>query len=164
MRNLLLFMLCFIGFYANAASEQYTVRSEFTYCKYNEGKGYDDVVRYQKLYEKFLLENELKYSKAILTPILAGDVDYDFVLWGTWPNGEEMYKEYGAYINDYKNTRENPSICKGSYAIHNTGARHLRIPLEEYDRVQFVEFANCTFTEEASFKELLEISSYCLVV
>ena len=159
MRYLILFVLCFVSFYANAASEQNTVRTEFTLCKYKEGKDYDDVVKYQKTYEKFLIKNELKYAKHILTPILAGETDYDFVLWGTWPNGEEMYKEYGAYINDYKNTRENPSTCNGSYAVHNTGARHLRIPLEEYDRVQFAEFANCTFTEDASFKGLLEISA-----
>jgi len=159
MRYLLLFMLSFIGFHVNAVSEQYTVRTEFSLCNYNEGKGYDDVVKSQKVYEKFLLKNELKYSRHILTPILAGETDYDFVLWGTWPNGEEMYKEYGAYINDYKNTGKNPFTCNASYAVHNTGARHLRIPLEEYDRVQFVEFANCTFTKDASFKELLEISA-----
>ena len=91
MRYLILFVLCFVSFYANAASEQYTVRTEFTLCKYKEGKDYDDVVKYQKTYEKFLIKNELKYAKHILTPILAGETDYDFVLWGTWPNGEEMY-------------------------------------------------------------------------
>tara|TARA_B100000929_G_scaffold275222_1_gene248969 strand:+ start:55 stop:807 length:753 start_codon:yes stop_codon:yes gene_type:complete len=159
MRYLFLFTLCFIGFNAYATSEQYTLRTEFTFCKYNDGKGQDDVVEFEKKYEKFLRKNGLKYSKAILTPILAGETDYDFVLWGTWPNGQEMYKEYGAFINDYKNTQVNPSICNGAYAVFNTGARHLRIPREEYDKVQFVEFANCKFTKDASFKELLKISA-----
>lgn len=159
MRYLFLFMLCFISFNANATSDQYTIRTEFSFCKYKDGKGQNDVAKYEKEYEKFLSKNGLKYSKAVLTPIIAGETDYDFVLWGSWPNGVEMYKEYGAYINDYKNTQENPSICTGAYAVINTGARHLRIPREEYDKVQFVEFANCTFTKDASFQELLKISA-----
>ena len=106
MRYLFLFTLCFIGFNAYATSEQYTLRTEFTFCKYNDGKGQDDVVEFEKKYEKFLRKNGLKYSKAILTPILAGETDYDFVLWGTWPNGQEMYKEYGAFINDYKSNKD----------------------------------------------------------
>ena len=159
MRYILLLALSTIGFNLAATSEQYTIRTEFSLCKYNEGKGYEDVVKYEKRYEKFLLENNLKYTRFILTPILAGEKDYDFVLWGNWPDGEEMYKEYGSYLNDYKKTSMNPSTCKGSYAVFNTGARHLRIPREEYDRIQFVEFANCKFTDNASFEELLAISA-----
>ena len=142
MRYLILFMLCFVSFNVNATSDQYTIRTEFSFCKYKDGKGQNDVAKYEKEYEKFLSKNGLKYSKAVLTPIIAGETDYDFVLWGSWPNGVEMYKEYGAYINDYKNTQENPSICTGAYAVINTGARHLRIPREEYDKVQFVEYVS----------------------
>ena len=159
MRYLCLWMICLFSFNAYSASDQYTLRTEIFFCKYSEGNNYDDVVKYEKKYEKFLRQNGLKYSKAILTPVIAGETDYDFVLWGSWPNGEEMYREYGAYLNDYDNADENPSICNSTFAVINTAARHLRIPQEKYDNIQFVEFANCKFTEEASFDELLKVSA-----
>tara|TARA_B100000029_G_scaffold515716_1_gene624194 strand:- start:41616 stop:42368 length:753 start_codon:yes stop_codon:yes gene_type:complete len=157
----LIFIACgfFVTFQLFAASEQYVVRTEVSFCKYNEGKDYDDVVKYQQEYEKFLRKNNLKYSKSILTPVLAGNNEFDFVLWGTWPDGSEMYKEYGAYLNDFKNPKTNPATCNGNFAFINTAARHLRIDSEDYDRIQFVDFANCKFTEESDFQELLKVSA-----
>ena len=159
MRYLFLCTICLFSFNVYSTSDQYTLRTEIFFCKYSEGNNYEDVVKYEKKYEKFLRKNNLKYSKAILTPVIAGETDYDFILWGSWPNGEEMYREYGAYLNDYDNPNENPSICNSNFAVINTAARHIRIPREEYDNIQFVEFANCKFTEEASFNELLKVSA-----
>ena len=160
MRYLFLISLCFVSFSLLATSEQYVVRTEVSFCKYKEGKSYDDVIKYSKKYEKFLRANSLKYSRSIFVPVIAGNTEHDYVLWGTWPNGEEMYKEYGAYLNDYKNIgSENPGICHTNVAFFNTGALHLRIPFEEYDRVQMVEFRACKFTDNSSWSEILQLAA-----
>ena len=144
-----------------ATSEQYNVRTEATFCKYKPGKSYDDVVKHAKKYEKFLRANGLKYSKTIFTPVIAGPTsDHDYVLWGTWPNGEEMYKEYGAFLNDYdKKGAVNPGVCDANYAFFNTAALHMRIPVEERDKIQMVDFRSCKFTEGASWEKILELAA-----
>jgi hypothetical protein len=160
MRYLFIISLCFISFSAFATSEQYNVRTEVSFCKYKQGKSYDDVVKYAKKYEKFLRANELKYSKSIFTPVLAGQTDHDYVLWGTWPDGEEMYREYGSYLNDYKNQGSaNPGICHTNVAFLNTAAQHLRIPSEDYDRIQMADFSSCKFTEDSSWEEILSLAA-----
>jgi hypothetical protein len=159
MRYLFILSLCFITFSASATSDQYNVRTEVSFCKYKPGKGYDDVVKHAKKYEKFLRANELKYSKTIFKPVLAGKTDHDYVLWGTWPNGEEMYKEYGAYLNDYDARDINPGICDRNVAFFNTAALHMRIPSEERDRVQMVDFRSCKFTKDASWTKILKLAA-----
>ena len=63
MRYLFLSMICLFSFNAYSTSDQYTLRTEIFFCKYSEGSNYDDVVKYEKKYEKFLRNNSLKYSK-----------------------------------------------------------------------------------------------------
>ena len=65
MRYLLLIPFLLFAQTGFATSEQYNVRTEASFCKYKPGKGYDDVVKHAKKYEKFLRANELKYSKTI---------------------------------------------------------------------------------------------------
>lgn len=156
-----LFSIFILSFVINltAMSEQYVVRTEYSFCKFKEGKTYEDVVAFNKQYEAFLKENNLQYSRYLFTPVLAGEVDFDYVTWGTWPNGEEMYKEYGAFLNDYKGSGENPGKCSGTYSVINNAALHIRIPSEEYDRIQFADFRSCKLTKNGDFQELLKISA-----
>ena len=38
-----------------------------------------------------------------MVPMHAGDQsEYDYIIWGSWPDGEAMYKEWGSYANDYE--------------------------------------------------------------
>ena len=53
MRYILLLALFTIGFNLAATSEQYTIRTEFSLCKYNEGKGYEDVIKYERIVERY---------------------------------------------------------------------------------------------------------------
>ena len=80
-------------------SEQYVVRSEFMFCKYNEGKGYNDVVEQSKQYQKFLEEKGLKYTRYVMTPIWAGEQEYDYILSGNWPDGQEQYRDCLLYTS-----------------------------------------------------------------
>jgi hypothetical protein len=84
MRYLILIPLLIFTSLSFATSEQYVVRTEATFCKYKPGKGYDDVIKHAKKYEKFLRANGLRYSKTIFVPVIAGlTSDHDYVLWGT---------------------------------------------------------------------------------
>ena len=97
----LLTLFIFIGCIQAETSEQTVYRSEFMFCNYNEGNSYQDVLTEQASYEQFLKENGLEYNRLNLQPIWDNDSEYDYVMWGNWPNGEMQYKEWGAYMNDY---------------------------------------------------------------
>ena len=154
-----IFVLFLFSFDSLALSDQYYARTEFSTCKLADGKTYEDVVAYHKQYEAFLKDNNLKYAKYILTPVIAGDVDYDYITWGTWPGGVEMYEEYGAYLNDYTPPPGNPGICSGTFSVHFNAAIRIRPPVSEYDKRMFVEFRNCKFKGESTVDDLLKIDA-----
>ena len=77
-------------------SEQYIHRSEFFFCNYNEGKNYNDLLAEQAPYEDFLKEYDLQYNRINLTPIWDNEQEYDYVMWGNWPTGQDQYTEWGA--------------------------------------------------------------------
>ena len=71
-----------------------------------------------------------------------------------------MYKEYGAYLNDYDaRGAANPGICDRQVAFLNTAALHMRIPVEERDKIQMVDFRSCKFTDNASWSKMLELAA-----
>ena len=74
-------------------SEQYVHRSEFFFCNFNDGKNYSDLLAEQAPYEDFLKENGLQYNRINLLPIWDNDAEYDYVMWGNWPSGQEQYKD-----------------------------------------------------------------------
>mgnify|MGYP003324851853 CR=1 FL=1 len=89
-------------------SEQYIHRSEFFFCNFNDGKDYNDLLEEQASYEDFLMENDLQYNRINLLPIWDNDAEYDYIMWGNWPSGQDQYTEWGAYMNDYpKWSKEN---------------------------------------------------------
>ena len=82
-------------------AQEYEMRSEFFFCNLNEGKTMADVVAQSEAYGKFSKDMGTKYAQAIMTPMHAGDTsDYDYILWGSWPDGEAMYEEWGSFAND----------------------------------------------------------------
>ena len=48
----------------------------------------------------------------------AGEFEYDYVLWGSWPDGQSMYEEWGSYLNDYEKPAE-VADCKKWRAVYN---------------------------------------------
>ena len=67
----------------------------------------------------------------------AGETDYDYITWGTWPDGEAMYKEWGSFANSYDGAADEVTggaagTCRNSVAtFFNLVAR---IPMEIKDR------------------------------
>ena len=67
------------------AQDMGEMRSEFFYCSLNEGKTMADVKAQSKAYGEFSKKEGTHYTQAIMTPMHAGDAEYDYITWGTWP-------------------------------------------------------------------------------
>ena len=143
-------------------SEQYVHRSEFFFCNFNDGKSYSDLLAEQAPYEDFLKENGLQYNRINLLPIWDNDAEYDYVMWGNWPSGQEQYKEWGAYMNDYPSWAsendvppQNVGDCaKGAVSMRFHSVLRLRLPMEDRDERLFTDWRRCKFTEDADVTEL----------
>ena len=153
-------LLAVISMSVNA--QEYEVRSEFMYCKLNEGKAIADAIADSKRYGAFSKSEGTKYMQAVLTPMHAGDAsEYDYIVWGTWPDGEAMYEEWGSYANNYPSylAEKHPNAssagsCHTTIAVFNAGVTHTRIPAEERDLRQPFQFARCSLKEGASIESL----------
>ena len=156
------FILAFIILFSpTLAAQEYEVRSEFHWCKLNEGKTMQDAIADSKRYGEFSASEGTKYMQLILTPMHAGDSsDYDYILWGSWPDGEAMYEEWGSFANNYggwaggDDSGTPAGTCHRSIAMFNAGVVHSRIPQEERDLRQPVQFAQCSMREGVSVDQL----------
>ena len=162
---LLLFAIFSIEIIAQT-SEQYTYRAEFFFGDIKEGNTYNEVVDQQMEYLKFLEENDLNYGRALFQPIWAGEYEYDLVQYGFWPDGQEQYREWGAYMNEYpawaaENSQyeSEPFEMKRSISMRGVRARGIRIPREEYDRFKFVDFQQCSFEKMGNLDKLLDLAA-----
>ncbi len=143
-------------------SEQYVHRSEFFFCNFNDGKSYSDLLAEQAPYEDFLKEKGLQYNRINLLPIWDNDAEYDYVMWGNWPSGQDQYKEWGAYMNDYPSWAsendvppQNVGDCaKGAVSMRFHSVLRLRVPMEDRDERLFTDWRRCKFTEDADVVEL----------
>ncbi len=143
-------------------SEQYVHRSEFFFCNFNDGKSYSDLLAEQAPYEDFLKEKGLQYNRINLLPIWDNDAEYDYVMWGNWPSGQDQYKEWGAYMNDYPSWAsendvppQNVGDCaKGAVSMRFHSVLRLRVPMEDRDERLFTDWRRCKFTEDADVAEL----------
>ncbi len=155
----LLTLFIFIDNIQAQTSEQTIYRSEFMFCNFNEGKTYQDVLAEQVTYEQFLKENGLEYNRLNLQPIWDNDSEYDYVMWGNWPNGEMQYKEWGAYMNDYPAwvaendlPAQSAGDCENFVSMMNH--RVFRINADSYDDRMFSDWRQCTLKPRADMAEL----------
>lgn len=161
MRILLLFFLSFLTW--SETSEQYVVRSEFMFCKLNQGNTYDDVVAEQLNYEQFLLEKGLQYNRANFLPIWDNNAEFDYVMWGNWPDGQEQYKEWGAYLNDYPEwAKDNgpatsAGTCGNYISMINHAVFHIRTPVEERDERSFTDWRYCKLKKTGDIAKLKQV-------
>ena len=163
--NILLLSVLSLGIIAET-SEQYTYRAEFFFGDIKEGKSYEDVKAQNMEYQNFLEEHDLKYGRSLFVPIWSGERKYDIIEYGYWPDGQEQYREWGAYMNEYpawaaENSEFNEEIVdtKRSVSMRGVRARGIRIPQEERDRFKFVDFARCSFKAEGNIDKLLDLNA-----
>ena len=147
-----------------AQAQEYEVRSEFMYCKFNEGKTIQDVIAQSERYGDFSKEAGSQYLQVVLTPMHAGvNNPYDYVMWGQWPDGQSMYNEWGSYTNEYwaymaeqDEPLEPAGTCSGMIAMFNAATAHSRIPMEDRDTWQPHQWADCTLNDGVTMEQVME--------
>ena len=158
--------LLFVAFFASAAAtaQEAEMRSEFVYCSLNPEKTMADVKAQSQRYGEFSKAKGTKYAQAVMTPMHSGDTSsYDYILWGTWPDGEAMYNEWGSYANEYsdwlkENSEGEPagpaSSCKRSVATIDSLVSRVAIPAEERDAKRPVQFTRCSLKDGVSIDQV----------
>jgi len=144
-------------------AQEYEVRAEFLYCKLNDGKTLDDVIAESEQYGRFSESVGGQYQQSIMRPMHAGDTSgYDYIIWGQWPTGEQMYKEWGSFVNDYRTWRDAQGIksdpagtCEISLAMFNTATAHSRIPASEREEWQPFQFSWCRLREGKALSDVI---------
>ena len=167
MRFIYIFLFSVLSFGIVAeTSEQYTYRAEFFFGDIEEGKSYEDVKAQNMEYKKFLEEKGLQYGRSLFVPIWSGERKYDIIEYGYWPDGQEQYKEWGAYMNEYPAwAAENSEFdgqaveTKRSISMRGVRARGIRIPQDERDRFKFVDFQRCSFVTGGTMENLLDLNA-----
>ena len=167
MRFIYIFLFSVFSFGIVAeTSEQYTYRAEFFFGDIQEGKSYEDVKAQNMEYKKFLEEKGLQYGRSLFVPIWSGERKYDIIEYGYWPDGQEQYKEWGAYMNEYPAwAAENSEFdgqaveTKRSISMRGVRARGIRIPQDERDRFKFVDFQRCSFVTGGTMEKLLDLNA-----
>ena len=157
------FLLSIISIHINSAD--YEMRSEFIYCNLNDGKTLNDAAEQAREYGKFSEAAGTKYIQSMLVPIHAGQHDYDYILWGSWPDGKAMYQEWGSYLNDYDDSfttmdedssSESASECKSRVAAFHTGVISNTKNMSDPDKRKPVQFAGCTLKDGVSLNDVHE--------
>ena len=157
------FLLSIISIHINSA--HYEMRSEFIYCNLNDGKTLNDAAEQAREYGKFSEAAGTKYIQSMLVPIHAGQHDYDYILWGSWPDGKAMYQEWGSYLNDYDesfttmdedSSSESASECKSRVAAFHTGVISNTKNMSDPDKRKPVQFAGCTLKDGVSLNDVHE--------
>ena len=141
------------------------MRSEFIYCNLNDGETLNDAAEQAREYGKFSEAAGTKYIQSMLVPIHAGQHDYDYILWGSWPDGKAMYQEWGSYLNDYDesfttmdedSSSESASECKSRVAAFHTGVISNTKNMSDPDKRKPVQFAGCTLKDGVSLNDVHE--------
>ena len=157
------FLLSIISIHINSAD--YEMRSEFIYCDLNDGMTLNDAAEQAREYGKFSEAAGTKYIQSMLVPIHAGQHDYDYILWGSWPDGKAMYQEWGSYLNDYDesfttmdedSSSESASECKSRVAAFHTGVISNTKNMSDPDKRKPVQFAGCTLKDGVSLNDVHE--------
>ena len=164
MKKIMSFAILALFLSINSIAVEYEVRSEFIYCTLNDGMTLEDAAEQAKEYGKFSKEQGTKYMQSMLVPIHAGETKYDYILWGSWPDGQAMYDEWGSYLNDYdesfaatdNDSSESAGECNARVAMFNNGMAHNR-NVENRDKRQPVQFSGCTFKEGKNLSNLAEV-------
>ena len=122
------------------------------------------MIEQSEFYGEFSKKAGTKYLQVVLTPMHAGvSNDYDYVIWGQWPDGQSMYNEWGSYTNEFwawmaeqDEPIEMTGTCTGSIAMFNSATAHSRIPWEDRDVWQPHQWADCTLNEGATLEQVME--------
>ena len=156
-----LISLAVISAEARAQETEENVRVEYIMCKLNEGFTFADVMEDAKEYGEKVKASGNKYNQYLMRPMIAGERlgDYTHVLVGVWPNGLEMYKEYGNYVNKHieEDMENSPHTCGVTVATMDRIVINDFRENEQMDNRAPVQLADCSLKDGVSMDYAVEV-------
>jgi len=150
-----------LSFISLAQETEENVRVEYILCKLNDGFTFDDVIADAREYGEKVKENGNKYNQYLMRPMITGSrlEDYTHILAGVWPNGEELYKEYGNWVNMYidEDNENSPHTCNATFATMDQIVVNDYREEEKTDTRVPVQLHDCSLKDGVSFDHAVEV-------
>lgn len=153
-------LIMMVGIDAVAQETEENVRMEYILCKLKDGSTFDDVIANAKEYGEKVQADGSQYNQYLMRPLIVGErlEDITHILVGEWPNGQEMYKEYGNYVNRHMDEREDsPHTCRISFATMDHIVVNASRENEPMDTRFPVQLADCKLKEGVSLEHAVEV-------
>lgn len=155
----LLLIMC-ITLDAVAQETAENVRMEYILCQLKDGFTFNDVIADAKEYGEKVAADGSKYNQYLMRPLINGErlEGITHILVGEWPNGEEMYKEYGNYVNRHMDDGdENPDICRVTFATMDHIVVNAVRENEPMDTRFPVQLSDCKLKEGVSIEHAVAV-------
>ncbi|MDX1641034.1 MAG: hypothetical protein R3220_05025 [Balneolaceae bacterium] len=131
------------------------VRMEYILCKLKDGFTFDDVIANSKEYGEKVAADGSMYNQYLMRPLIVGErlEGITHILAGVWPNGQEMYKEYGNYVNKHMDDDDdNPHTCRIAFATMDHIVVDATRENEPMDTRFPVQLADCNLKDGVSLE------------
>jgi len=159
--TLLLAIMALIAVDAVAQETEENVRMEYLLCQLNEGYTFADVMTQAKEYGEKVSAEGNQYNQFLMRPMITGQrlEDVTHIIAGMWPNGEEMYSEYGDYVNKYvdEDMENNAHTCRVVYATMDHVVVDDFRENETTDQRWPVQLADCTLKDDVSMDYAVQV-------
>jgi len=145
---------------AVAQETEENVRMEYILCKLNDGSTFDDVIANAKEYGEKVQADGSQYNQYLMRPLIVGErlEGITHILVGEWPNGQEMYKEYGNYVNNHMDDDEDsPHTCRISFATMDHIVVNASRENEPMDERFPVQLADCNLKDGVTIEHAVEV-------
>jgi len=157
----LLVLLPFVAVDAFAQETEENVRMEYLLCQLNEGHTFDDVIAQAKEYGGKVAAEGNQYNQYLLRPMITGErlEGVTHIIAGMWPNGEELYKEYGDYVNIYvdEDREDEAHTCRVVYATMDHVVVDDFRENETIDQRWPLQLSDCNLKEGVSMEYAAEV-------
>jgi hypothetical protein len=158
---LLLAVMAFLAVDAMAQETEEHVRMEYILCSLNEGFTFQDVLDYAREYGEKVAADGSKYRQYLLRPLIVGErlEGITHILAGAWPDGKELYKEYGNYVNKYvdEDRGNSPHTCRITFATMDWIVINDFRESETTDQRWPLQLADCTLKEGVSMDYAIQV-------
>lgn len=159
--TLLLAVMAFMAVDAVAQETEEHVRMEYLLCELNEGFTFEDVINNAKEYGEKVAAEGNQYNQYLLRPLITGQrlEGVTHIIAGMWPNGEEMYKEYGDYVNKYidEDMENEAHTCRVVYATMDHVVVNDFRENETADQRWPLQLSDCTLKEDVSMDYAVQV-------
>ncbi len=155
-------LVSFIAVGVQAQETEENTRSEYIICKLKEGKTMADVMAFSKKYGEIAKKNGSKYNQYLIQPFMNGsrwaEAGYTHGMIGVWPNGLEMYREYGKFYNgDKVDQSDSPHTCDITLSTTDVIIANTMKDNEPMDEIAPMQLADCKLNEGVSMDYVVEV-------